>query len=493
MGRCKEPSSITKWLQHNLFSRPQLKRSSSGPCPSEPIQPSHYNSAAAQYDASVPDSHSTPDLFYAPDEPNQRLPRPLEPAYHPFLQQQQQEGDLPLPNHHKAVNKSHVLSMSAPPNVPRPEPSYKKGFKLQAKRPFFLRRGTSSRSDCTQSAINNNNNNTAHREERAASPPPSNYSMPQQDSAVQSTSHLPEPPSASSSSDATQQQSQNSTIKFDDDNINDGTPAKSPGATTAYAGSPSITTPTPMGGVKGRLAGAPISSLNFVQTLNSLVLEPASQTLVQLAPPSVLAIPWLQSPYGRNSPAAPSSTSLSSSTYVSQGSSEFMPISLGQQLQQAYGCNEQLAASALSLPSVSVAAIWRALIVLQWINDNSDAYCQAAATPEPKSYMTAKDHDPSLGDAVEGAEPPLWTTSPGEPSTFEIGGLLQNVMDVLSSASAQHGVELVLYHGHDPTHEPTLPGEFRPEGGLRELHCKGDDAGLSAAIMAVSCFLLLEC
>lgn len=117
---------------------------------------------------------------------------------------------------------------------------------------------------------------------------------------------------------------------------------------------------------------------------------------------------------------------------------------------------------------------------MRWINENAAPFCHAISSGEAASYLQAKARDDTTD---EDSFDSFW--APPNLAIFEVGGLLQNLMDVLSSAAATLGIELVLYHGQDPTYEQPQPGEFRPESGLRELHCKGDDAGLGAAIIAV--------
>lgn len=392
-------------------------------------------------------------------------------------------AELPFPSEDPAMSRV----------TPSPDSSTsKKGFKQAFRRPFFGRRPASSGSTTTSKHLTSRSSSPTQAAQSSHPDPdtegPTSADLGQHGSSVRWKDHATD-----KSDDAvrslrhpkSRRQSNESHDSKSSSSSQDGAGGHSERTPLGnrdplnYFGS-ALGTPTPTLG-----AAAPISSLHFVQTLNALLLEPATLALTQLAPPSVLAIPWAESPYGASGLSAPSSTSLS--TYISQASAAHSSSAAASVTNpQTYGCNEQLAASALSLPSVSVAALWRAISCMQWINESADTFCQSIDDGEPTSYMDAK--DPNLVHAetidVEGVTSPSgWPTH--KKSVFEIGGLLQNLMDVLSSTATKHDVELVLYHGRDPMADPPQ-SEFRPEGGLRELHCKGDDTGLGTAIMAVS-------
>lgn len=465
---------LTKWLQ-SAFARPDLQRSHSAPAlpPSDP-----------------PQKHATPTLALQQPTPETGSPISLLPA----TIDQPQPSPTFKPNQSSTPDVLRFTHTTASSNTMSSRPpaspdsySSKKGFKQAFKRPFFARRGASSNSGSSKppslslsssqnAASRKSSTSTAYPEFDRSSPgdPAQSNTVRWKDHAAAASSGTREvdqngAPRRSSSSHGSQdagQQSQSTPI----------------GAPANYFGS-ALGTPTPTLG-----ASAPITSLHFVQTLNALLLEPTTLTICQLAPPSVLPIPWNDSPYSSSSVQGPSSTSLS--TYVSQGSmsADHSSSAMCVSNQQTYGCNEQLAASALSLPSVSVAALWRASSCMQWINESADPFCRSIDQFEAGSYLDAKNPDlQSKANEEDPHSPPGWR--PEKQSVFEIGGLLQNVMDVLSSSAAKQRVELVLYHGRDPMIEPSQANEFRPEGGLRELHCRGDDAGIATALMAVRLFL----
>jgi hypothetical protein len=228
----------------------------------------------------------------------------------------------------------------------------------------------------------------------------------------------------------------------------------------------------------------PISSLSAMQALSSFLLQPTSLTLMHLSPSSIVAQQPSNSPYSAGHDA-PSTTSLS--TYISEHATNnsnwssahtrsIAPSSAISSRNTSAGFNEQLAASALSLPAVSIAAVFRAITSLAWINANVDRIA-----PSPNSYMAFSPESGSRSPA----------TSSNPPTVFELGALLQSVLDVLSSYSTNLGVELVLYHGAHPTEQMQDFQSLQMKGGIQELNTRGDETGLGVAFMAVCPSLLL--
>lgn len=133
---------------------------------------------------------------------------------------------------------------------------------------------------------------------------------------------------------------------------------------------------------------------------------------------------------------------------------------------------EQLAASALPMPTTSISALWRILCTLDWIQEHSKVL-DVALGQRSRQTRPGLNTNPSSAEEI-----------PQSPDgTFEIGAMLQGVADVLGSYAAHLGVELVLYHGEHPASESKRA--LQMENGIQELHCKGDEIGLGLAITAV--------
>ena len=240
-------------------------------------------------------------------------------------------------------------------------------------------------------------------------------------------------------------------------------------------------------------------ALVFLQALSQLLTKPTMLLLAQLAP-SVAPLPG-RSPYAATH-STPSTTSLS--TYISASEADShagasqpaappSASATSSQTRVSVGCSEQLAASALSLPAVSLAAISRAMCALQYINNNIARISngQSPSTTADEVFWGNESPFPSRIEYSLNKDlgPLALDTSRDDSGVFEIGGVVQACCDILSSYASEVGVELVLFHGARPgTDTSTTP--FTMIRGLQELHCRGNENVFTLVITALlSCIV----
>lgn len=115
---------------------------------------------------------------------------------------------------------------------------------------------------------------------------------------------------------------------------------------------------------------------------------------------------------------------------------------------------EQFSACSLSVPTTCMSAMFTSMKNLNYISANMAAFFVGSTRGQDSCRA-----DPSI------------LSSPPILDDFDIGELLQSVGDTLSGAAAQAGVDLVLYHG---------------DVGMKHVSVKGDECGLSYALLHVS-------
>lgn len=173
----------------------------------------------------------------------------------------------------------------------------------------------------------------------------------------------------------------------------------------------------------------------------------------------------------------------------------------------AFMCNEQLAATSLSLPTTSVGTVWRVARSLEWLSVNAATLNELAASRA--NPMTPRP-GPSASQSPVGLQQQANDASKlGRQSetTFEFASLVQSVMDAMAANAAQSSIDLSCYHGHRSqvaSNSSTSPGGSTPHRSsnlspdshgraagpcaipdIHEAFVRADERGLGIAIMSV--------
>ena len=264
--------------------------------------------------------------------------------------------------------------------------------------------------------------------------------------------------------------------------------------------------------------------VDCVLELTQLLSHPITLTLAQILPYHLVNLPasgFASSGYpGAASTAAASSASVATTNISEATSSSHAPASTsgtrqsgsssshGQQTtastsagpsatfppNSGFVCNEQLAASSLSLPTTSIGTIWRIARGFDWLGENGPALNALASshanpiTPRPQGIPS--------GNST--ADQPLRPTE----TTFEFASLVQSTLDVLASTAAEQNIELCYFHGRlqqqlapvQPLPKAGLKGAALPDSAksrssdlpdLQEAYVQADERGLGIALLAV--------
>ncbi|GAA96746.1 uncharacterized protein L969DRAFT_97095 [Mixia osmundae IAM 14324] len=131
--------------------------------------------------------------------------------------------------------------------------------------------------------------------------------------------------------------------------------------------------------------------------------------------------------------------------------------------------NEQLASSALTLPAVSVAAIWRGLQYFTWLTNNMTALAAFAQSTSATGPLDS------------------------EEVVFDLAALLQSTMDILASLASQKSVELNIVTGVsrlEPGQTHSSGESARGEGydgdlEVEQVLVRGDEMGIGLLLISL--------